>query len=338
MESLFYKSLLDITGIAGCVLETDGSISAISRALAELTGLEVGAKLTLSGEAQHQEVRCFNSDGEWVFDALCLNAEGSRWLVRPLTAERDETSELDSLAHALRREIMVPLDCMAGSLLELTVALESAASAEPQLLDKVRTIRQEALRLQDKALDYWSLFSVQNTCPVRGEERLEPRQMIERALAQISICTEVYLKAEADLGVVYGSRRWLVAALRALVGQMVAQHSTQRLSCELRQCNDELLITFQDIGMLTPGNQEPWRMPAGGAHGVEPLIDTELATRALRMHGGVVRYNSGAEIARLIISLPTGAPGQKDLALLLDQTEAELTQMSACINKGGRDD
>jgi hypothetical protein len=337
MRSLFYKSLLDATGIAACVLDEDGSICAISCALSQATGLGVGDKLELVESGAQPEVRCLNSKGVWVLDAVCLPEDGYLWLVQPIAAEGGSVTGVDGLIHTLRRELVTPLDTLTRSLFDLTLLLEGSEGAVTPLLDQVHTMRDEVLKLQGKALGYWSLFSANDCCPVRGDERVEPRELIEEALAPMSMRLALYLKTELDLGVVYGSQRWLVLALRTLVSEMVRQYGTQRLSCELRQCNNELLLTFQDIGMLTPGNQEPWCIRGRVDQVVDPLIDTERATSAVSVHGGVVRYNSGADIGRLIISLPTGAPGQEDIALLFDKTEAELMQMNACIKEDGDD-
>ncbi|WP_415889412.1 hypothetical protein ACMXYV_15830 [Neptuniibacter sp. SY11_33] len=325
MTPHFFQVLLDIVGIGGCVIDVDNRVCGICAQLQRSTNLGIGDTIAIKQLSGSENVVCMSSEGALLFEARCLSESGYKWLI-DVPQRADLSEEFKAFAQYIKQELVMPTTELTRSIAETISYIGKNESISPILANRLNSIQNQARFVEYSSEDVWYLLAMGKGLPVRGDERLEPRLLFQFVIAGLDGKLDVFLKDSSELGVIYGCKDWLVLSLQAVVNYMKQQFHAKRVGCELYQCNGELLMTFQDIGIMASVTHIPLMNDRNIKFQNDNVIDLDMASSIIRIHGGSIRINT--ELSRVVVSIPTGAPGEIAEEIYLKKIEAELMDLA----------
>lgn len=224
----------------------------------------------------------------------------------------------ETVAELLREHIAQPLRAF------LAVSSPNAQEAGTQLLSQL-----------EKVADLIALFA--NDALV-GDERILPAPLMEEATQAVAGVAQkqrvrISLKGfDIELPPLYGSRRWLVRALREVLENAVIHARTDMgsnaapptVEVSGTQSGSHLQIVCRNTGALPAGLGAHGKLVAfasAAGHATNGLgIGLPLAQRIVELHGGMLRIRSDAEgMTEVTLQLPTGAPHRQSAQVDMEQ-------------------
>jgi len=224
-----------------------------------------------------------------------------------------------TVAELLRQHLLDPLRAFMQ-------ALDQPARAPAPLAPETQTQGRLLMEGLEKVADLIALFGDD---AMVGDERVLPGALLEEVCAQLAgkaAQRRVHLALNGcspDLSPIYGSRTWLLRALREIVENAIvhardaAGESTAAMTVQIsaRQSGAFLMLSVRNSGAAPAGGAStrtafaPFAKDEGAGGGLG--IGLPLAQRVLELHGGMLRMRTDADgLNEVTVQVPTGAPHQ----------------------------
>lgn len=174
-----------------------------------------------------------------------------------------------------------------------------------KLLEKINSKKRE---IELNYLENLFLIETYNQLIITDDVRINPSELIQSVALEFSKNLSFFVQKDENLGVIYGSKNWLIAAIKTLIHDCIKETHTDKILLNIRQNSKEAILIIENCGSIIPKNFKKLILKNKAKSKEDDVIDKDLSRKVIESNGGNFKITKDADYFKIILAIPTGAP------------------------------